>query len=142
MSVNLSVTNNQYYRLRFRVHQELSLYFKKQVIVKSLRTKNRKQAKLKASKLYNRYQQILNTLSLITQEQTQELVDKFIQEELEQKVVTIFTVDTTKYKSLTESSTLLEAYEKFIIRYQQQNITDKQYFNTIKKSDLIKKMGA
>ena len=133
MSVNLSINKNDYYCLRFRIHIKLIPFFKKSSITKSLYTKNRRLAKLKLDKIYYPYQQILNTLFIITQKQTQELVDKFIREELQQNVLTTFTVDRIRYKSLSESITLLESYERYKTWYKQQNITEKQYLVTIRK---------
>ncbi len=137
MSINLSINKNQYYRVRFRVHKRLVPYFKKGYINKSLNTKDKTQARLKANKIYYPYQQILNTVFIITSEQTQELVNKFIREELEQNVMEVFTIDASKYKSISDSATLIEAYEKFCIWYKQQNITKKQYLITTSKIDYM-----
>lgn len=132
MSVNLSINKNQYYCLRFRVHKKLIPFFKKSVISKSLSTKSKREAKLKANRIYYPYQQILSTVSIITSVQTQELVDTFIQEHLEQKTINVFTIDETTYKSVSRI-TLVQAYEKFLVWYKQQNITNKQYLLTTNK---------
>ena len=132
MSVSLSTNKNNYYCLRFRVHKRLIPFFKKPLIRKSLYTKNKQQAQLKANQIYYSYQQILNTVSIISMEQSQELTNRFIQEQLEQNIVTTFTVDSTKYKAVS-SITLQEAYDKFCIWYKQQNIRDKQYALTTNK---------
>ncbi len=132
MRLPISLNKNGYYSLRFRVHKTLIPYFHKSVIKKSLQTKSKKFAILKASKLYYEYQKILNTLSIITSEQTQELIDKFIQEHLKQNVKPVVVVDENKYK-LVSSLTLKEAYIKYCLWYKQQNITQKQYNATTNK---------
>jgi len=132
MNINLSINKNGYYSLRFRVHQVLTPYFKKQAINKSLNTRSKKLAKLKATKLYYNYQQLLSTVSIITSEQTQALTDTFISTHLEQNILTTFTVNETKFKVVTSISVHL-AYGKFCVWYKQQNITDKQYAITTNK---------
>ncbi|QOY54525.1 hypothetical protein HUE87_11765 [Candidatus Sulfurimonas marisnigri] len=132
MSVNLSTTNDNYYRLRFRVHKRLIPYFKKSFISKSLQTKDKKQAKLKADKIYYAYQQILNTLYIIKGEQTQELVNKLIHEELEQQLNTPIVTPSTS-TTISNITTLKEAYDRFCTWYYQQDITKKQYIITTSK---------
>ncbi|MDQ7060417.1 MAG: tyrosine-type recombinase/integrase [Sulfurimonas sp.] len=74
----------------------------------------------------------MNTVSIITTEQTQQLVDKFIEEQLEQNTMKTFTIDSTKYKALS-SITIEDAYNKFCVWYKQQRIGEKQYSLTTKK---------
>ena len=59
-------------------------------------------------------------------------MDRFIKEELEQEVKSVFTIDNTKYKPVS-SITLKQAYDRYLIWYKQQNIRDKQYFLTTNK---------
>ena len=132
MNISLTTNKNNYYCLRFRVHKRLIPFFKKTQISKSLYTKDKKIAKLKANKLYYPYQQILNTLTIITTEQTQQLVDTYIEEQLEQHIMKVFTINSTKYK-LVSKTTLQEAYDKFCSWYKQQKITQKQYLLTTNK---------
>lgn len=132
MKITLSTNKNGYYSLRFRVHKILTPYFKKRAINKSLYTKNKKLAKLKATKLYYHYQQILQTISIISTEETQELTDTFISKYLKQTIMTTFTINETKYKAVNTISVQL-AYDKFCVWYKQQNITDKQYAITTSK---------
>jgi len=50
------------------VHKVLILFFKKRIISKSLATKDKNLAKLKATKLHSYYLQILNSVSVINKE--------------------------------------------------------------------------
>ncbi|SMP88962.1 hypothetical protein SAMN06313486_1102 [Epsilonproteobacteria bacterium SCGC AD-308-P11] len=97
MSINLSINKNNYYSIKFKVHKKLIPYFRKEVISKSLNTKSKRLAKLKFDTIYYLTQQILNTVSIITSDQTQELVNKFIRDNLNKAESVIFTIDTTKY---------------------------------------------
>ena len=126
MNVSLSINKNNYYCLRFRVHKRLIPFFQKPLIRKSLYTKNKRQAQLRANQIYTSYLQILNTLSIISTEQTNELTNRFVKEELNQNIGDSFLLDSTKYK-VVSTTTLQDAYEKFCIWYKQQNIGDKQY---------------
>ena len=84
MSIKLSTNKNNYYTLKFRVHKKLMIYFKKKVISKSLQTRDYKKARLKADKLYYQYKEILGVVGVLSQKQIQELVNKYITEQLEQ----------------------------------------------------------
>ncbi len=133
MSVNLSVNKNNYFSIRFRIHKQLLPFFHKIAINQSLSTKSKRLARFKANKIYYQYQEILNTVSIISPVQTQELVNKFISTNLNQTKPIIFTIDETKYKSLDNTLTIALALEKFKIWYKQQDITDKQYLLTMNK---------
>ena len=124
MSVNLSINKNKYYRLRFRIHKKLQPYFEKEYIYKSLSTKNKRLAETKANKLYYPYQQILNTIDIIDIEQTQKLVNVYINETINSKKSAI--------KVVIEPSKLNlgQAYSKFFTWYKQQKINKKQYMLT------------
>ncbi|MDF1875932.1 tyrosine-type recombinase/integrase [Sulfurimonas sp. SAG-AH-194-I05] len=132
MNVSLSLNKNNYYCLRFRVHQRLIPFFKKPLIRKSLYTKNKRQAQLRANQIYTSYLQILNTLSIISTEQTNELTNRFVKEELNQNIGDSFVLNSTKYR-VVSTTTLQSAYDKFCIWYKQQNIGDKQYSLTTNK---------
>jgi len=73
----------------------------------------------------------------LPQEQTQELVDKFIRDNLKQTEPTIFTIDKTKYKSLENSVTIVQALSKFKTWYNHQDVTEKQYLLTTNKLETM-----
>lgn len=73
-----------FFCIRFRVHKKLQPYFNKKVISKSLQTKDNKIAREKADVLYFGYKKLLEVMSMLTDEQIQQLVDDYIMEQLEQ----------------------------------------------------------
>lgn len=133
MGVSLSINKDGYFRIRFRVSNRLILFFNKTYISKSLQTKNRKDAKLKLNYMYYKYKQLLDASYILPNDLLQELVDEFVQNELKQKVSTSFTYNSKKYKVVSNSITMLDAYDKFSFWYNNQNVTTKQYVLTTSK---------
>ena len=84
MSIKLFKNKNNFYTLKFRISTKLIVYFNKKVISKSLHTKDIKQAKLKSDKIYYKYKEILGVVGVLSQQQIQQLVDKYIIEQLDQ----------------------------------------------------------
>ena len=84
MSIKLTINKNNFYSVRFRVDKKLQPYFCKQFIKKSLHTKNKLEARAKADMLYFAYKRIVEVMSMLTDEQIQQLVDDYVTEQLEQ----------------------------------------------------------
>ena len=84
MSIKLTVNKNNYYSIRFRVDKLLQPYFSKSYIKKSLYTKNKLEARTKADMLYSTYKRIMEVMSMLTDEQIQQLINEYIIEQLEQ----------------------------------------------------------
>lgn len=82
------LTQNKYNVYRFRVKLPLNIqrYFHRTEINKSLNTKDAKIAQSKAMFLYDNYQKLLRLIemSVLTEEQIQELVDTYVTQSLEQ----------------------------------------------------------
>ena len=87
LSKRLTINKSGYYVLRFKIKQELRYYFKRTAINKSLTTKDYQEAKLKADVIYYEYTNILKVVNVLTSEQIQELVNKYILEQLEQDTI-------------------------------------------------------
>ena len=129
MNIKLGLNKNSYYCLHFRVHKRLIPYFKKSVVSKSLYTKSYKEAELKASSIYHLYQQILSAYHILSSVQLQQLVNKFIEDNLEQKLLH----NSSNSDGSDSAVTLQIAYQRYTKWYKQQGITDKQYLATTNK---------
>jgi integrase len=99
---NLYQTKNNNYYIKFRVNKKLIPYFNKSFVTKSLNTKCFKKAKEKASIIQSKYQKILEVSTMLSKEHIQQIINSYIQEELEQdlKERVEFSFGTTKH-SLT-----------------------------------------
>jgi integrase len=84
MSIKLTINKNNYYSIRFRVDKSLQPYFNKSYIKKSLYTKNKLEARSKADMLYFAYKRIIEVMSMLTNEQIQQLVNDYVTEQLQQ----------------------------------------------------------
>lgn len=84
MNIKLTINKNNYYSIRFRVDKLLQPYFNKSYIKKSLYTKNKLEARAKADMLYFAYKRIIEVMSMLTDEQIQQLVNEYITEQLKQ----------------------------------------------------------
>jgi len=74
------------FKIRFRVSNDLQSFFNRKEINKSLETKNYQEAINRANNIISKYKQLLQLREniMITDEQLQKLVDKYIIETLEQ----------------------------------------------------------
>ena len=84
MNIKLTVNKNNYYSIRFRVDKLLQPYFHRSSIKKSLHTKNKLEARAKADMLYLFYKRIVEVMSILTDEQIQQLVNDYVTEQLKQ----------------------------------------------------------
>lgn len=84
MSIKLTINKNNFYSIRFRVDKLLQPYFNKQYIKKSLYTKNKLEARAKADMLYFTYKRIVEVMSMLRDEQIQQLVNEYITKQLKQ----------------------------------------------------------
>jgi integrase len=82
------LSQNKYdvYRFRVKLPSNIQRYFHRTEINKSLNTKDAKIAQSKAMFLYDNYQKLLRLIemSVLTEEQIQELVDTYVTQSLEQ----------------------------------------------------------
>jgi len=83
----LKVSNSGLYKLRFRINKNLIPYFRRKEVNKNLHTKIYDVAKAKADILYHRYKEILKVSKLLEEYQIQDLVNKYIQQSLEQDLI-------------------------------------------------------
>jgi len=84
MSIKLTINKNNFYSIRFRVDKLLQPYFCKSFIKKSLHTKNKLEARAKADMLYYGYKKLIKVVGMLTDAQIQQLVDKYVREQLKQ----------------------------------------------------------
>lgn len=87
LPTRLTINKNGYYVIRFKIKYELRYYFNRVAINKSLSTKDYKEAKLKADLIYYEYTNIVKVINVLTSEQIQNLVNKYIQEQLQQDTI-------------------------------------------------------
>ena len=87
LSQRLTINKSGYYVLRFKIKQNLRYYFKRTAINKSLATKDYQEARVKADTIYFHYKELLKVVNMLTSDQIQELVNKYIVEQLEQDTI-------------------------------------------------------
>ena len=107
MSINLTHTKvkvNQYgvYFIRFRVSRQLIKYFNKSYITKSLSTKDYKEALTKSNHYRSKYIEILKVFDLLESTQIQLIVDKYINDVLQQstEAQNLIKLEESKSKSI------------------------------------------
>lgn len=85
-TIGLSKNRHQVYRFRIKIPTQIRKYFHRNEINKSLDTKDAQTAQNKAILLYDKYQKLLKVIemSVLSDDQIQELVDNFIIEALKQ----------------------------------------------------------
>ncbi len=114
---SLVKTIHGYYKLRIRVYKKLVPYFNRLEINKSLKTKNKSEAKLKATLILNKYLTLklyseLNT----TEEYLKTSCQTFITDILENN-------KSTSYKPLQPTHTYIKTIDDFCLYYNSKDIS-------------------